>query len=57
MAGIVRGHSLDHSVRAGLKASYLSLLSSNTIADNISHDELFTSNALHDWMNIEPTIF
>ena len=57
MAGIVRGHSLDYSVRAGLKASYLSLLSSNTIADNISHNELFTSDALQHWMNIEPTIF
>ena len=57
MAGIVRGHSLDHCVRAGLKASYLSLLSNNTIADNISHNELYASNALHQWMKIEPTIF
>lgn len=56
MAGIIQGHSLDHSVRAGLKASYLSLLSSNTIANDVSH-KLFTSDALHDWINIEPTFF
>ena len=57
IAGIVLGHPLDYCVRAGLKASHLSLLSNNTIADNISHNELFTTDALHQWMDIKPTTF
>lgn len=57
MAGMVRGYSLDHSVRAGLKASYLSLLSSSAISDDISHSELFTNDNLHHWMKIKPITF
>ena len=57
MTGVVQGHSLDHSVRAGLKASYLSLLSNNTISNDILYDELFNIDSMHQWMDIEPTIF
>lgn len=55
IAGIVRGHPLDHSVRAGLKASYLSLLSNKAISNEISYNELFTNDT--HWMNIKPTLF
>ena len=56
MAGIVQGHSIDQSVRAGLKASYLSLLSKDTISHDVCPEQ-FTVDITSQWIKTEPTVF